>query len=151
MCTLLGRRAHIRARWEELLRAARVNTPLANPDMLVHLLDSTLDEILHLLRDPHLRHRTIRTASIHTGRANCECGRNPLLAYFLAGEQALLEALVLAQATPPVPDPVTRDSAVAELYQVVRGISQREVEAFCSVCQHRQQAPVHAGHHPMMH
>jgi len=136
---LQARRPQVRARWEALLRVERVTTPLANPDALVHLIDSTLDEIMERLRQPRPGPRNfLRPVSYATIRATCECGRNPLLAYFLAGEQALLEALVLAQSESPPTDASERSTAVAELYIAVRRLAQREVEAFCAVCQHRQ-------------
>src|ERR1043165_8780861 len=91
---LRARRTETRARWEALLRIERVNTPLANPDALVFMIDWTLDEVFGSLLQPPPRRRGghVDCAAI---RAACPCGRNPLLAYFAAGEQALEEALIL--------------------------------------------------------
>jgi hypothetical protein len=36
---LSSRRREIRQRWDMLLRLERIETPLANPDVLVHLID----------------------------------------------------------------------------------------------------------------
>ena len=136
-----AQRRRIHARWEALLRTERVNTPLAYPDSLVHLIEWTLDQVFTALRAPNSRRRAER-AHIHAAaRPDCPCGRNPLLAFFLAGEQALLEALVLEQASRLSIDPVERDTALAELYHAIRGIARREIEAFCSVCQHRHHEP----------
>src|SRR4051794_30406844 len=96
MSALRQRRAAIRARWEDLLRVERANTPLANPDALVHLIDWTLDEIYRTLEGLPSRRRPLRPYSKHD--IECPCGRNPLLAYFSAGEQALQESLIFAQA-----------------------------------------------------
>lgn len=133
---LRTRRPQIRERWETLLRVERANTALAHPDTLVHLLDWSLDEVLRTLP---LRTLPLRSSGrAHAGlRADCSCGRNPLLHFFIAGEQALLETLVIAQAELPRLDPIRRDRAVTELYLVVRGLARAEVASFCSLCQHR--------------
>ncbi|HVS51560.1 MAG TPA: hypothetical protein VHD62_04325 [Opitutaceae bacterium] len=144
VCALRTRRPQIHARWEALLRIERINTPLAHPDTLVHLIDATLDEILQRLNQ-HQVHRSTRAPSYATIRAACHCGRNPLLTYFLAGEQALLEATVLAQSEAPPTDATERSLAISDLYSVMRRLAQREIEAFCSVCQYREcPAPVPA-------
>lgn len=131
-----ARRPQIRERWEALLRVERASTALAHPDTLVHLLDWSLDEVLRTLplRTLPLRSSGHAHASL---RADCSCGRNPLLHFFIAGEQALLEALVVTQAELPRLDPIRRDRAVTELYLVVRGLARAEVSSFCSLCQHR--------------
>jgi hypothetical protein len=135
------RRPHIRARWAALLRIEPVNSPLAEPAALVHLINWSIDEVLaSLQKRAHPRSRS-PAGALTTARAACHCGKNPLLTHFVAGEQALLEALVLAQAEAPALDPVQRDTAVAELYVAVRTLAQREVASFCSLCQHRDGAP----------
>jgi hypothetical protein len=138
---LRARRAEIHARWEALLRIEKVNTPLANPDALVFMIDWTLDECFATLRPPHERRRNGKSADGNAVvRPDCPCGRNPLLAYFAAGEQAIEEALILEQARASAIDPVARDDAFAELKLTVREIARREIEAFCSVCQYRSRA-----------
>ena len=117
--TLTARRAQIRARWEALLRIERVNSPLANPDTLIFLFDQTLDEVFALLRHPPVR----RSA----GHLEPASGTNPLVAYFIAGEQALLEALILAQVDTRGLDPVERDADMAELKLIMRTISRRDI------------------------
>lgn len=133
---LRARRAEIHARWEALLRIEKVNTPLANPDALVFMIDWTLDECFATLRPPGHR-RNGRGAETAATKPDCPCGRNPLLAYFAAGEQAVEEALILEQASASNIDPVQRDAAFIELKLTVRDIAKREIEAFCAVCQFR--------------
>ena len=137
----------IRERWTELLHAEPVNSPLGNPDVLVHLIDWTLEEIIGALTAlPSRRHAT---QSIHDSIASCQCGRNPLLTYFTSGEQAMREALVLAQVATPHLDAIERDTALGELDLVIRDIARREIEAFCGVCQFREHAqvvPFESGH-----
>jgi hypothetical protein len=57
------------------------------------------------------------------------------LAHFLAGEQALIEALVLSQAALPALDAGERDPSVTEFSVIIRTIAQNEVGAFCSLGQ----------------
>lgn len=136
---LQQRRFSIRARWEALLRTEPVTSPLAHPDALVHLIDTTLGEIFSALESS-------TCSSPHAGSHSafddhhCPCGRNPLLAYFSAGKQAVLEGLILAQAASAPLDPVHRDASLEELTGIVREIATREIEAFCGLCQFRHLA-----------
>lgn len=155
--SLCAQRSAIHARWDVLLRTERVTSPLAYPDALVHLIEWALDQIFAGLRDPATRRKADHAGGRAAPRPECPCGRNPLLAFFLAGEQALLEALVLEQAAHLPVDPNERDRALNQLYYVIRAIARREVDAFCSVCLHRsdhgnghakpaQVVHAHAGH-----
>jgi hypothetical protein len=137
---LRARRPQVRCRWEALLRVEPVGSPLGHPDALVHLIDWTLDEIFAGLTNPLSCHRASRTRFNADEPAHCPCGRNPLLAYFAAGEQAMHEALVLTQAASNGLDPVERDAAFSELNLLLRQIARREIEAFCGVCQFRTRA-----------
>jgi hypothetical protein len=130
---LRARRAEIRNQWETLLRLERASSPLAQPDTLVHLLDTTLDEIF---RDLELRSPRRHPGPLTT--PHCPCGRNPLLAYFAAGRQALRDALVHVQTAGPAPTPRHRDTALACVDQVFSHISCREIGAFCALCQFRE-------------
>lgn len=114
-----------------------VGSPLGHPDALVHLIDWTLDEIFTGLTNPLARHRASRTRFHADEAPHCACGRNPLLAYFAAGEQAMYEALVLTQAASTDLDPIERDAAFSELNLLLQQIARREIEAFCGVCQFR--------------
>ena len=136
---LLSRRTQICARWTALLHIERANTALAHPDMLIHLLDWTFDLIIQAL-DPTSNRKTPSAAQASGARADCPCGRNPYLYFFIAGEQAWLEALVFTQVAIPKLEAVLRDQAVAELLNVIRTLARTEVEAFCSVCQYRDAA-----------
>lgn len=133
------RRPHVRARWEDLLRIERASSPLANPDALVHLLEWTLDEIFLALANPLSVKRGRHEKTDY--RHECPCGRNPLLAYFAAGEQALREALVMAQASSPGLEASERDASLEQLDLEFQRIARREIEAFCGVCQYRLEPP----------
>jgi hypothetical protein len=134
------RRFSVRARWEALLRAEPVTSPLGLPDTLIHLIDTTLAEILVALAHPRPRPWANAHSVAATEPLICPCGRNPLLAYFTAAEQALREGLILAQAAFAPLDPFERDRSLEELDSVVQRISRREIEAFCGVCQFRHLA-----------
>lgn len=145
VAALRTQRSQIREHWEALLRVEPVASPLGHPDSLVHMLDWTLDEIFAALANPLGRHRIGRPRPGHEAPPVCPCGRNPLLTYFAAGEQAMREALVLVQAQAPALDPIERDVAFDELNLILQQISRREIEAFCGVCQFRRAALGMAG------
>ena len=123
----------IRERWEAFLRVEPVSNPLANPDALVHLIPETLNQILEALEKP-----SRAPVSIQAARAivpDCDCGNNPYRAYFMAGEQALCETLVLLQAESP---PDKRQQAdLAELIFAVRKLAKTDIDTFCSACVHK--------------
>ena len=127
----------MRARWEALLRAEPVVTPLGLPDTLVHLIDTTLSEIFSALEASSGRSPPDDPTATLAGHPVCPCGRNPLLAYFTAAEQALREGLIFSQAACAPLDPHERDASLRELDTVVRRIAEREIEAFCGMCQFR--------------
>lgn len=135
---LRAREAEIHGRWAELLRIEPVNTPLAHPDALAHLIEWTLADIFRELALGHRRQHSHHSHKVASNRSLCLCGRNPLLAYFDAAGQALREALVLAQAAQPGLDPVERDASLDELNLILDEVARREIEAFCGVCQYRQ-------------
>lgn len=139
MNALRSRSPHTRERWAALLHAEPVATPLGNPHALVHLIEWTLNEIFQSLTSHAGRRRFGRRLAVATHARDC-CGRNPLLAHFAAGEQAMREALIMVQAATPVLDPIERDASLEELNQVLRDVAHHEIEAFCGVCQHRRDA-----------
>jgi hypothetical protein len=139
LSALRARRFPIRLRWEALLRAEPIATPLGHPDTLVHLIEPTLDELFHAL-EASPPSPCPAQPRIPPDAAACMCRRNPLLAFFAAARQATLEGLVLAQAASENLDPDERDSSLADLNQALHQISGREIEAFCGVCQFRHLA-----------
>lgn len=128
---LATQRARLRADWERRLRAQRMSSPLANPDALVYLMDWTFDRIFEALNESE-RRVEIRHREVH-----CECGLNPLLAYFAMAEAALIEALQTAQARRGVGFASQSESELVRLKQAVSAVANRELAAFCAVCQHR--------------
>ncbi len=126
-------------RWEALLRAERISSPLANPDTLVFLMDYTLDRLFDELRNPRLRRRRPREE-----RPPCPCGRNPLLAYFHTAEQALIETLYVADSQTVTPTEEERVVTLDALKLAIREVGRREIESFCAVCQNQTICPAPA-------
>lgn len=130
---LQSMRPQIRRRWETLLRIERLETALANPDTLVFMFDRTLDSVLSALPG-----RVVRSAG---PRPVCHCSRNPMRVYFTALEQALLEALILAQSAQARPEPnhqdavAERTAAATELRATLRRIARREIRTFDQICE----------------
>lgn len=134
---LQGRRADIKRKWEVLLRAAPMTTPLGHPDALVHLMDESLGQLFSLYHS----HATRRWLSRHPPAANrighdCHCRLNPLINYFIAGQTALT---FVAQAVPSADHRLNEVKAAAcldELILTFHFLAHREINAFCEVCQY---------------
>lgn len=126
---LQRRRSQIRDRWGVLMRIERVETPLANPDTLVYLVDRTLDAVLAALPG--------RPLEPLRARPRCRCDCNPLRVYYSALEQALMETLIEIQAERPDLGAKARVAAVTELCTTLRRIAQRELAVFDQICLQR--------------
>lgn len=135
---LRQRRDSIQQRWETLQRVEPVNTPLALPDAMAHLIPESLDAIFHELAQSDEQSLTLREVR-RTTLPICGCNRNPYLAHFKAAEQALLEELVLLQADQP--PPARREQDLAAIVRATRLLGGEEIDAFCGVCQHRGESP----------
>lgn len=132
---LHARIGKLRSRWETLLRIEPVNSPLAHPDAMVHLIPESLGEVLH---DAARQAAPVSLAEARAPLPACQCGHNPYLSFFTAGEQALVEAAVLVQAE--MPENERRQSDVAAVIQAVRQKARCEIDTFCTVCTHREKA-----------
>jgi hypothetical protein len=132
---LQSQRSQIYSRWKDLLSLDRAATPLGNPEILVYMIDLTLDELFRMLREAAGHARFGPSPAV-----TCPCGRNPYLLYFSSGRQAMQEALVLAQSAIPLLVPGERDTSLSELESAYRHIEHRHIELFCSVCQLRPQS-----------
>lgn len=131
------RRAAICKRWDVLLRLERVSSPLANPDTLVHMIPGALDQILARAAEPPHCEMTMGQA-VGLKFPICECGNNPYLAFYIAGEQAIVEAVVWAQSESA---DRAQESDVASVISAARMYAKDEIEAFCGICMHRGRNP----------
>jgi hypothetical protein len=133
--TLQGMRPTILERWEVLLRAEPVSSPLANPDSLVYLMGWTLDRFFSALRGPLSRRRISDRGSnkvdVKEVRELCACKMNPLLTYFATAEQALIHTAL------PILQPRERESALSAVRLAMQIVAKREIDTFCAVCQRR--------------
>lgn len=124
---LKGLRPLIKQRWETLLRAEPVASPLASPDTLIFLMDETLDELTAALGTRSLRawlrHNQAVVAPL---QGQCACGINPLLTYYTTGRLALCE--VAADKIGP---------AFTEVLLFYHSLAQNDIEALCGVCRHQ--------------
>ncbi len=117
----------IKKEWAELLRGEPTITPLGRPDTLVFLMDATLAQLFAGLKDSSeenwLHSCTPLIAPVHR---YCACGLNPLLKYFTTGELALRAAVgsLLGE-------------EIEDLLLLFRSLAQQEIEALCTVCQHK--------------
>ncbi len=119
-------RPAIRKEWEELLRLEPAASALGDPDVLVHKMDRTIDQLLAGLRQTN--ESWLRQASRVNQplRGNCSCALNPLLNYFATGELALRASL----------DRFPRTD-LDEIIGLFHALAQEEIHALCSVCQRR--------------
>lgn len=132
---LLAHRPTLRQRWETLLRARPANSPLANPDALVHLMEWTLDGLFEELRSPASRRRAgFRGAG--DAPPPCPCGLNPLLAYFETAAKAAEDTFCHDISDTHRFTVLEREAALAELKAVIKGVGRREIASFCAVCLH---------------
>jgi len=142
-------RPMIKTCWEVLLRAEPPASPLGNPDTLVFMMDKTLDAFFAALTSPGPRRWLARYPLLcESLEKSCPCTRNPLLLYFVSGEQAVLAiaAKVLSEKT-PVP-PREEERLLSEAQLAFHYLAQHELQNFCDLCRadcRRSRAGIVAG------
>lgn len=127
-----GRRAELQRRWAEALRAPRFQLEPAEIEACRPLLGRFVDEICRSIRRDRLQlaRQRMDTSAL---RASCACGHNPLLACFLAGEEAVIGAgAEWIGATPA--SAARQAAALAEIHMILAKLADREIEAFCGGC-----------------
>ena len=137
--TLQGLRPTLLERWETLLRAEPVTSPLANPDALVYLMNWSLDRFFHELRGtlPRRRHserENIKPPCEEKLGDSCACRMNPLLAYFITAELAIIQTAL------PTLEPREREIALSSIRMALKVVAKGEIDTFCAVCQRRPDA-----------
>jgi len=124
----------IKTCWEVLLRAETATSPLGNPDTLVFMMDRTLDSFFSAIHSPAPRRWLARYPMLcRSLEETCPCTHNPLLHYFVSGEQAVLaiagRVLGDAEAGPEEEQRVLSDVQLAFHY-----LAQYELQIFCDLC-----------------
>lgn len=128
---LRSRRAGVATCWEHLLRLEKPAGPLAEPDLLARLIPHSLHQIMEFADAYHGRPLTLRD-SRSLKLPHCACGRNPFRAYYAAGEQAMLEAVILLHRELPSQDRAETD--LAEAVRATRLAARADIESFCGLC-----------------
>lgn len=139
--------AAIHVNWETLLRMEPVSGPLANPDALHRIIPETVAKILFALTPPEAAPITL-TEERSDRLPGCECGHNPYLAYYVAGERAFVEMAVLQQAK--LAPPKRREADLAHVIHTIRALAREEIDVFCGICTHRGHAR-HCRHAAVAH
>lgn len=128
------RREEVRQRWRAALRQAPVHTALGNPDTLAFMIDPTLNRLFAAVRDR--ADATWTPDSPPEARlveAASRCGLNPMIAYFLAGESALVGVTrgIRTCGTLSESELLTYEG---ELLAALRDLGRTEITGFCSIC-----------------
>ncbi len=114
--------------WAGRLHQAPAEPPgagLVTPEMLVLLVDGTIDRLLSRLGGAPAGHRE-RPGRFNYARTGCHCGLHLLLTYYLAGARALRETL-----------PAELGAARGEVLHCFNQLAREEMTALCDVCNHR--------------
>lgn len=133
---LRANEASIREHWDTLIRIEPISGPLANPAALALLIPDFLDRIFVSLGRRLPRHGA---DDIVPRLPACDCGNNPYHPVFVAAEQALEEAVILAQIE--MPPEHRRPADLAETIAAVRNLGRMEIDTFCGACVLRGHAP----------
>lgn len=124
----------LKAEWERRLRAEPAITAMAHPDILVYMMDETLDQLGALLRAKSAeRWGAVQHSHLMQLRALCPCGLNPLLTYFVTGGDAM--QAVLLEVAAELPE--VEKHALCSAWHFM---AQNEIESLCAPC-HRICAP----------
>jgi hypothetical protein len=127
-------RPMIKTCWEVLLRAETPTSPLGNPDTLVFMMDGTLDSFFTAIHSPAPRRWLARYPLLcRPLNDTCPCTRNPLLHYFVSGEQALL-AIAGQALTDISAKPEEEKRVLSEVQMAFHYLAQYELQTFCDLC-----------------
>jgi hypothetical protein len=127
-------RPMVKTCWEVLLRAEPAASPLGNPDTLVFMMDRTLDTFFTTIHSPSPRRWLARHPLLCRSLGEtCPCQRNPLLHYFVSGEQALL-AIAGQVLTDVTAGPEDEERMLSEAQLTFHYLAQYELQTFCDLC-----------------
>ena len=122
--------AALKTAWLRRLRVRPPVSAMARVEILAHYMDATLRQLSGLLAGKRLRKvDSPEPLSVAIRRTNCSCGLNPLLDYYVTGDEAL--AAVLNGLT---------DEERQRLNECWHYLAQDEIEALCNVCCRRSTA-----------
>jgi hypothetical protein len=130
---LAERRPMIKTCWEVLLRAEPPASALGNPDTLVFMMDRTLDAFFAAADSPTPRRWLARHPRLCQSLGQtCPCQHNPLLCYFISGEQAILAIAgrILAEWETCREE----DQILSRVHLTFHYLAQSELQTFCDLC-----------------
>lgn len=116
-------RPSIKRDWERRLRTEPPLSPLGHPDVLVFLMDETLEQLRAGMKDPGLSARSDLGSELAPLSNLCRCSLNPLVRYYVTGEQAIRAAV----------DSVPAAELELALH-CYRRLARREIRLLCSLC-----------------
>jgi hypothetical protein len=129
------RRDEVRQRWRAALRHIPVHTALGNPDTLAFMIDPTLNRLFAAVNErrdaPWLPTALPETRLVE---AASRCGLNPMIAYFLSGESAIVAVTrsIRSCGTMTESEMLTAEN---ELLATLRELGRGEITGFCGICQ----------------
>jgi len=125
----------IKTCWEVMLRAEPPASALGNPDTLVFMMDQTLDTFFTAMLSSAPR-RWLARHPLLCGTLNetCPCGRNPLLHYFVSGEEAILAIAAKALPERTAVPPAVQEQILSEVQLTFHYLAQHELQIFCDLC-----------------
>jgi hypothetical protein len=112
--------------WEVHLRVQPVTSALARPDILVLMIDETLQKLTHHLRKKSAETAAASVSPVGPAASLCKCGLNPLISYYAAGESALR-----AVAAPVF------GARIEVAVDALHVLAHRDIEALCGLCPER--------------
>lgn len=128
-------RPMIKTCWEVMLRAEPPASALGNPDTLVFMMDRTLDTFFTAMLSPTPRRWLARHPFLcGTLNATCPCGRNPLLHYFVSGEEAIVAIAAKSLPRQYALPPAAQDRILSEVQLTFHYLAQHELQIFCDLC-----------------
>jgi hypothetical protein len=128
-------RPMIKTCWEVMLRAEPPASALGNPDTLVFMMDRTLDSFFTAMLSSAPRRWLARHPLLCGALGEtCPCGRNPLLHYFISGEEAIVAIAAKALPEKPGVPAATREQLLTEVQLTFHYLAQHELQIFCDLC-----------------
>lgn len=117
----------IEHRWLELLEAQNARLPRARPLGLGFWIPKAVQRVFG-----YLEHAEPIDGVGSLREHGCGCGTNPYLAFYSAGEQALLESLERVLASCPGDG---EEEHRRRVYCALSRLALRDIEQFCRVCE----------------
>lgn len=122
--------AALKTAWLRRLRACPPVSAMARVEILAHYMDDTLRQLGCLLNSRPLQGAESRAVvSSALRRSQCPCGLNPLLDYYVTGDEAL--GAVLSNLS---------EEEREHVNQCWHRLAQGEIESLCNVCCRRSAA-----------